>query len=60
MLSSVESEHGQQISELKSSLSNLQSGQDLLKDRVDAHDALNTNVRTHAFSWFKFSAEISL
>lgn len=42
---SAESEHEQQISNLKSSISNLQSTQDLLKERVDAQDTLNTNVR---------------
>ncbi|XDV35392.1 hypothetical protein PO909_005352 [Leuciscus waleckii] len=47
----VESERGQQISELKSSLSDLQSAQDLLKDRVDAHDTLNTNLRAELSDW---------
>lgn len=60
MFPSVESEHGQQISDLKSSLSNLQSAQDLLKERVDSHDTLNTNVRTHVFSSFKFRGKIYL
>ncbi len=44
MFISAESEHEQQISNLKSSVSNLQSAQDLLKERVDAQDTLNTNV----------------
>lgn len=60
MFPSVKSEHGQQISDLKSSLSNLQSAQDLLKERVDSHDTLNTNVRTHVFNLFKFSGKIYL
>ncbi|XP_048054931.1 SUN domain-containing protein 2 isoform X2 [Megalobrama amblycephala] len=47
----VESEHGQQISDLKSSLSNLQSAQDLLKERVDSHDTLNTNLRAELSDW---------
>ncbi|KAK7145157.1 hypothetical protein R3I94_011299 [Phoxinus phoxinus] len=47
----VESERGQQISELKSSLSNLQSAQDLLKERVDAHDTLNTTLRAELSDW---------
>ncbi len=42
---SAESKHEQQISNLKSSISNLQSAQDLLKERVDVQDTLNTNVR---------------
>ncbi|XP_067316409.1 SUN domain-containing protein 2 [Pseudorasbora parva] len=47
----VESEHGQQISDLKSSFSNLKSAQDLLKERVDAHDTLNTNLRAELSDW---------
>uniref|UniRef100_A0A672R985 SUN domain-containing protein n=1 Tax=Sinocyclocheilus grahami TaxID=75366 RepID=A0A672R985_SINGR len=35
----------QQISNLKSSISNLQSAQDLVKERVDAQDTLNIKVR---------------
>ncbi|KAG1963115.1 SUN domain-containing protein 2 [Pimephales promelas] len=47
----VESERGQRISELKSSLSSLHSAQNLLKERVDAHDTLNTNLRAELSDW---------
>ncbi|KTF85121.1 hypothetical protein cypCar_00016033 [Cyprinus carpio] len=47
----AESEHEQQISNLKSSISNLQSTQDLLKERVDAQDTLNTNLRAELSDW---------
>ncbi|XP_052414417.1 SUN domain-containing protein 2-like [Carassius gibelio] len=46
-----ESEHEQQVSDLKSSISNLQSTQDLLKERVDAQDSLNTNLRAELSDW---------
>lgn len=41
---SVETEHAQQVSDLKSNVINLQSDSNLLKKRVDAQDALNINV----------------
>ncbi|XP_059426138.1 SUN domain-containing protein 2-like isoform X2 [Carassius carassius] len=47
----AESEHEQQVSDLKSSISNLQSTQDLLKERVDAQDSLNTNLRAELSDW---------
>ncbi|XP_058636297.1 SUN domain-containing protein 2 [Onychostoma macrolepis] len=47
----AESEHEQQISNLKSSISNLQSAQHLLKERVDAQDTLNTNLRAELSDW---------
>ncbi|XP_016395902.1 SUN domain-containing protein 2-like [Sinocyclocheilus rhinocerous] len=47
----AESEHEQQISNLKSSISNLQSAQDLVKERVDAQDTLNTNLRAELSDW---------
>uniref|UniRef100_A0A673MBT0 SUN domain-containing protein 2-like n=1 Tax=Sinocyclocheilus rhinocerous TaxID=307959 RepID=A0A673MBT0_9TELE len=44
-------EHEQQISNLKSSISNLQSAQGLLKERVDAQDTLNNNLRAELSDW---------
>ncbi|RXN09176.1 SUN domain-containing 2-like protein [Labeo rohita] len=46
-----ESEHKQQISSLKSSISILQSAQDLLKERVDAQDTANNNLRAELSDW---------
>lgn len=50
-IKSVETEHVQQISVLKSSVTNLQSDSDLLKKRVDAQDALNTNLKAELSEW---------
>lgn len=47
----AESERGQQISELKSSVSNLHSTQDLLTRRVDALEAHNNNLRAELSDW---------
>ncbi|XP_016298842.1 SUN domain-containing protein 2 isoform X1 [Sinocyclocheilus anshuiensis] len=47
----AEAEHEQQISNLKSSISNLQSAQGLLKERVDAQDTLNNNLRAELSDW---------
>lgn len=47
----AESERGQQISELKSSISNLHSTQDLLTRRVDALEAHNNNLRAELSDW---------
>uniref|UniRef100_A0A8C2A0H9 Si:dkey-92f12.2 n=1 Tax=Cyprinus carpio TaxID=7962 RepID=A0A8C2A0H9_CYPCA len=47
----AEAEHEQQISKLKSSISNLQSAQHLLKERVDAQDTLNSNLRAELSEW---------
>ncbi|KAK2889511.1 hypothetical protein Q8A67_014886 [Cirrhinus molitorella] len=47
----VESEHELQISNLKSSISFLQSGQGLLKERVDAQDIANTKLRAELSDW---------
>ncbi|XP_016085846.1 LOW QUALITY PROTEIN: SUN domain-containing protein 2-like [Sinocyclocheilus grahami] len=39
------------ISNLKSSISNLQSAQDLVKERVDAQDTLNIKLRAELSDW---------
>ncbi|XP_051567506.1 SUN domain-containing protein 2-like [Myxocyprinus asiaticus] len=50
-MKNVESEHGQQISDMKSGLSKLQSASDHLKERVDALDTLNTNLKAELSEW---------
>ncbi|XP_043098466.1 SUN domain-containing protein 2 [Puntigrus tetrazona] len=50
-MKNAETEHEQQITKLKSGISNLQSAQDLLKDRVDAQDTLNNNLRAELSDW---------
>ncbi|XP_056316424.1 SUN domain-containing protein 2 [Danio aesculapii] len=47
----TELERGQQISELKSSISNLHSTRDLLTGRVDALEAHNNNLRAELSDW---------
>lgn len=50
---SVETEHAQQVSDLKSNVINLQSDSNLLKKRVDAQDALNINVSENSLTrWY--------
>ncbi|KAI7807400.1 SUN domain-containing protein 2 [Triplophysa rosa] len=50
-IKSVETEHVQQVSDLKSSVTNLQSDSSLLKQRVDAQDALNINLKAELSEW---------
>ncbi|XP_051986419.1 SUN domain-containing protein 2 [Xyrauchen texanus] len=50
-LKNVESEHEQQISDLKSGLSKFQSASELLKERLDAQDTLNINLKAELSEW---------
>ncbi|KAA0712691.1 SUN domain-containing protein 2 [Triplophysa tibetana] len=50
-IKSVETEHAQQVSDMKSTVTNLQSDSNLLRKRVDAQDALNINLKAELSEW---------